>query len=111
MGFNIEIFPELIPGVRQGVSLGGIFPSFLLNHGAIAGIFLLLVMRKFCLSHLFSFSTLLAIILIFSCGFNTQIPWLIFLLLATNKYFAGMRITMESQVGEADVLPHISIHA
>lgn len=112
MAFNIEIFPELIPGVPQGVSLGGIFPSFLLNHGVIAGIFLLLMISKFCLSHLFSFSTLLTIILIFSCGFNTQIPWLIFLLLGTNKYFTGqVRITMKSQTGEEDVLPHIPAQA
>lgn len=86
MSFN-EVFSELIPGVPQGLGLGGIFPSFLLNQGVIAGCFLLLFIAKFCLSHLFSFATLLTMIMIFSCGLNTQIPWLIFLLLGTNKYF------------------------
>lgn len=90
--YNIKIFPMLIPGLRDDSSVGGIFPSLFLNHGMVAGILLILMVHKNCLSKFWSFSTLLAAVLIFSCGINTQITWLVFMLLATNLFFEHKKV-------------------
>lgn len=85
--YNINFFTNLIPGVSVGHSLGGLFPSLFLNHGMVAAILLMVMVYKNCLSKFWSFSTLLCALLIFTCPLNTQITWLIFLLLASNRFF------------------------
>lgn len=85
--YNIKLFPMLIPYIPDVASIGGIFPSMFLNHGIVAGILLILMVYKNCLLKFWSFSALLGAVLIFACGLNTQITWLVFMLLASNRFF------------------------
>lgn len=85
--YNLNLFPKLIPGIPDSVSIGGLFPALFLNHGMVAGILLIVMIYKNCLSKLLSFTTLLGAVLIFACGINSQISWLVLMLLATNQYF------------------------
>lgn len=85
--FDKEIFPIIIPGVPVGVSVGGIFPTFLMNFGLVPIIILLLMINKFCFRAFFSFDTLLWLLMIGPNPFNTQLVWLTFILLGINKYY------------------------
>lgn len=85
--YNIKIFPMLIHGVPEGTAIGGIFPTLFLNHGTVAGIFLVLMIYKNCLFRFISYSAFLGFVVVFACGLNTQIPWLVFMLLAANLFF------------------------
>ena len=87
------LFPMRIPGLSEDSSVGGIFPSLFLNHGMLSGILLILMVYKNCFSKLWSYSALLAAILVFSCGLNTQMSWLVFILLATNRYFESKKLS------------------
>jgi len=85
--YNNKLFPVLIPGIKVANSVGGIFPVLFLNHGMVAGLLLLVIAYLNCLPRLWNFSTLLGTVLIFACGINTQLTWLVLILLATNRFF------------------------
>ncbi|NTW52162.1 MAG: hypothetical protein HGB22_06195 [Chlorobiaceae bacterium] len=92
--YNKYMFPVLIPGLNDDASVGGIFPSLFLNHGMISGLLLILMVYKNCLSRFWSYSALLSAILVYSCGLNTQMSWLVFMLLAANRFFGKSNLSL-----------------
>jgi hypothetical protein len=74
--YNIILLPKYIPGVAQGVNIGGVVPNFFLNYGLISGFLLICSMRKFVFHSFFSYEFLLWIIMISSVPLNSQIFWL-----------------------------------
>lgn len=85
--FNKKLFPMLIPGIPEGISVGGLFSTMLLNHGILAGILFFLMFYKNCLNKFWSYQNFIGIVIIFACGINTQLTWLVFILLSTNLFF------------------------
>jgi hypothetical protein len=94
--YNITLFTSLMPGVPENFSFGGITTLFL-NQGMVAGILLVLMVYQNCLPKLWSYSTLLCVVLIFACGINIQITWLVFMLLASNRFFQTQQTRVPSQ--------------
>ncbi len=81
------IFSRMVPGVLEGAMLGGIFPTLIMNSGVITfGLFIWLF-KKYAVSRLFSYQTVLWVALFFPVGVNTYMLWLSFIVLMTTNYY------------------------
>lgn len=86
MGANV-VFSRIVYGVNEGVMLGGIFPSMLMNSGVIAFGLFIWVFRRYVVTRLFSYQTLLWLALFFPVGLNNYMLWLSFIVFMTINYF------------------------
>ena len=86
--YNKFLFPLLDKLLPEKKGVGGIFPTFLLNYGIFPALILFLAVYKFCLRKILSFDFILWLLLIGPVPLNTQLTWVSFMLLGTNKYFS-----------------------
>jgi hypothetical protein len=82
-----EIFSYIIPGVHEGAMIGGIFPTMIMNSGAVAFAMFIWMFKKYAVLKIFSYQTLLWLVLFSMTGINNYMIWLFFILFMTHNYF------------------------
>lgn len=81
---------NLIPGVPEGISGGGMFQLWF-EYGFIVFIIFMIIIIQACFNRKDLFSLLFLFLLVFLYGVNSQMVWLCIVLLFTNKYFFNLK--------------------
>ena len=81
---------NLIPGVPEGVSGGGMFQLWL-EYGFVVFILFMIIIIQAGFNRKDLFSLLFLFLLVFLYGVNTQMVWFCLTLLFTNKYFFNLK--------------------
>lgn len=81
---------NLIPGVPEGISGGGMFQLWL-EYGFVVFILFMIIIIQAGFNRKDLFSLLFLFLLVFLYGVNTQMVWFCLTLLFTNKYFFNLK--------------------
>jgi len=81
---------NLIPGVPEGISGGGMFQLWL-EYGFVVFILFMIIIIQAGYNRKDLFSLLFLFLLVFLYGVNSQMVWLCLALLFTNKYFFNLK--------------------
>ena len=81
---------NLIPGVSQGISGGGMFQLWF-EYGFFVFVLFMIIIIQAGFNRKDFFTLLFLFLLVFLSGLNSQIVWLCITLLFTNKYFFNLK--------------------